>query len=262
VTRLSNIVRHIESLTARPLDPDEGVHHGDPDVQVASATVSWMATPDAIEAAAADGSQVLICHESLYYPYDVVIAPHPPPGWREWTVNRQRSDLLRRHGLTCLRIHGAADTLCIIDAFADRLGLGAPAGADGLCKVYDMAPRPLGELVRDVKRRTGLAAVRVSGADDLERVVRRPGLLTGGLGLFVNVGSQVRLQALGCDVCIAGESDNYGFRYGVECGLPLIETSHELSENPGLRRFTALLAAAFPAVTFRFHELPCVWRAL
>ena len=49
------------------------------------------------------------------------------------------------------------------------------------------------------------------------------------------------------------------FAFGSRLGIPMIETSHEDSENPGLRHFTALLAAAFPQVKFSFHENPRVW---
>ena len=45
------------------------------------------------------------------------------------------------------------------------------------------------------------------------------GLPWGGLGLFVNVGYQQALVARDCDVFIAGESDNLGFRFAVESGV-------------------------------------------
>jgi putative NIF3 family GTP cyclohydrolase 1 type 2 len=61
-------------------------------------------------------------------------------------------------------------------------------------------------------------------------------------------------------VFIAGESDNYGFRFAEECGIPMIETSHEISENPGLRRFSGMLAKAFPQVEIRFYQNECVWQ--
>ena len=89
--------------------------------------------------------------------------------------------------------------------------------------------------------------------------MRRVGLPWGGLGLFVNVGYRQRLIEVGCDVFIAGESDSYGFRFRVELGIPMIETSHEDSENPGLRHFTDLLAAAFPQVAFPFYENANIW---
>ncbi|MCX6992580.1 MAG: Nif3-like dinuclear metal center hexameric protein [Kiritimatiellaeota bacterium] len=260
MTKLPDIIRHIEELAGHRLGKDEGVHHGNACIPVTSATVAWMASPDAIEAAGQSGHQVLICHESLYYPYDVLYSSQPPPDWKSWKVNRQRRELLERYGLTCLRIHGSADEICIFDAFAELLGLGKPVIAEGLVKVYEIPGCPLDELVRNVKRRMGMAAVRVADGRDMQRTVRRVGLPWGGLGLFVNVGYQQRLAELGCDVFIAGESDNYGFRFAAESGIPMIETSHELSENPGLRRFTALLAQAFPNVTFRFYENECIWR--
>ncbi len=254
------ILRYVESATGHGINPDEGVQHGDAEGGVSRATVAWMATPDAIEAAASNGSKLLIAHESLYYPYDVIHDANPPPGWEDWKVNRQRRTLLERHGLALLRLHGSLDELCIFDTFAAVLGLGQAVFAEGLVKVYEIPPCPLRDLAERVKARTGMPRIRVSDADDLDRTVSRVGLPWGGLGLFVNVGYQQRLVARGCDVFIAGESDNYGFRFAAECGIPMIETSHEVSENPGLRRFAALLGETFPDVPVEFYENKCVWQ--
>jgi putative NIF3 family GTP cyclohydrolase 1 type 2 len=260
VTTVRDIAAQVETLAGHELYGDEGLHHGDMDATVTGATVAWMAVPEAIHAAGGHGHQLLIVHESLYYPYDVVNMTSPPAGWQSWRVNRQRRELLIQYGLSCLRIHGSADEICIFDTFAELLGLGPPVFADALVKVYEIAECPLDELVQRVKQRTGMPAVRVATGSGLQRTVRRVGLPWGGLGLFVNVGYQQRLVEAGCDVFIAGESDNYGFRFAVESGIPMIETSHEVSENPGLRRFTAMLGQAFPDVAFRFYENKCIWR--
>ena len=177
-----------------------------------------------------------------------------------WAPNRQRHELLDTHGLTCLRIHGSADEICVFDDFAAVLELGEPVHEQGFVKVYEIEPVPLVELVERVKRQTAMAHLRVAGAEDLDKNVGRVGLPWGGYGLFVNVSYQQRLIELGCDVFIAGEACNYGFRFAAECGIPMIETSHEVSENPGLRRLTDILNEAFDDVTFHFHENPCVWR--
>ena len=221
-----------------------------------------MATPPAIRAAGEAGHDLLIGHESLYYPYGVLTAANPPEGWEQWQVNSQRRELLEKHGLTFLRLHGSLDEICIFDSFASVLGLGEPVFADGLVKVYEIPECSLRDLVGRVKERLELPVVRAAGAADMDRRVRRIGLPWGGLGLFVNVGYQQRLVAQHCDVFIAGESDNYGFRFAQECGIPMIETSHEISENPGLRRFTEMAAGIFPGVEFRFYENKCVWRAV
>jgi len=141
------------------------------------------------------------------------------------------------------------------------LKLGSPVFAEGLVKVYEITPRPMGDLVEHVKECLGVPHVRVSLAQ-VDQVVHRVGLPWGGLGLFVNVSYQQKLIAQGCDVFISGESDNYGFRFAQELGIPTIETSHEVSEDPGLRRFTELLSSAFPEVTFEFLETPCVWQVI
>ena len=260
MSTIADIIRCVETLANHKLNADEGVQHGQGDRSLGGATVSWMASPDAILSAGESGHDLLIAHEALYYPSDVLTSTNPPEGWEEWTVNRQRKQLLEQYGLSFLRLHGSVDEICIFDTFAELLGLGEPVFADGLVKVYEIPPCPLSDLVRDVKGRIGMTSVRVSGCGDMERTVRRVGLPWGGLGLSVNVGYQQRLVACGCDVFIAGESDNYGFRFASECGIPMIETSHELSENPGLRRFTEILARALHDVAFRFYENACIWR--
>jgi putative NIF3 family GTP cyclohydrolase 1 type 2 len=262
LTTASDIVAYVEKQTGHALSKDEGVHHGDGKSPVKGVTVSWMASPDAIEAAGRNGHQLLIAHESLYYPYDVVILENPPAGWQSWLVNRQRRELLDKYGLTCLRLHGAADELCIGDVFADLLGLGKPVvkQEQGTIRVYEVPECSLDELVRRVKSRLGMPHLRVADKGFGARRVKRIGLPWGGFGLFVNVIVQQKLAALGCDVFITGESDSYGFRFANECGIPMIETSHEDSENHGFRRFSELLAGAFPDVAFQFHDNKNIWR--
>ena len=254
------IAAYIESHTGHPLKPDEGVQHGCAETAVRSMMICWMATPDAIEEAGRKKVDLLIGHESLYYPYDAANRSDNPPGWQEWQVNRQRRELLDRYGLTFLRLHGSADEICIFDDFAALLELGAPLYQDGLVKIYEIAECSLGALIEHVKCKTGMAHLRVALAGGLDRAVRRIGLPWGGLGLFVNVGYQQRLVELGCDVFIAGESDNYGLRFAAECGIPMIETSHEISENPGLRHLAAILGQAFTGLAVHFYENRCIWQ--
>ena len=93
MTYLSDIIRFVENAAGHRLNRDEGIQHGKNDRLNRGATLAWMASPDAIRAAGAAGHDLLIGHESLYFPYDVIVADNPPPGWREWQINRQRFDL-------------------------------------------------------------------------------------------------------------------------------------------------------------------------
>jgi len=256
---VGGLVRYVESLAGHALHSDEGVLWGSPEREVAGVTVCWMGTADAIAYAGEHGDDLLIVHESLYYPYDVSLDPQSSPGWEVWPVNRGRMGGLERHGLTVLRLHGTLDEICVFDDFAQMLELGTAVVAEGLAKVYEIAPCTLDELVARVKRCTGLPALRVARPAHFRPPIRRVGLPWGGLGLFANVAYQQSLIELGCDAFVSGESDNYGLRFAQECGIATVETSHEVSENPGLRHFAGMMAEAFPDLTFRFYENACVW---
>lgn len=259
---IPDLIAAIERNAGNPLGRDEGHLFGSADRPVRTAVVAWMATPDAIEHAGAVGAQLLLVHESLYYPYDTIPAAGSPEA--DWPVNRQRRLALEHHGLSVLRIHGTADRLSIYDAFCRQLGLGRPLEERGAyAKVYPAGP---GETVADwvhrVKERTGRPALRVSAPRGLDAPVTRIGLTWGGLGLFLNVSYQASILALGADLLIGGESDSYGFRFAAEVGVAHIESGHSVSENAGLLDFTALLAGLCPGIRFVFHECAPSWRII
>ena len=64
---------------------------------------------------------------------------------------------------------------------------------------------------------------------------------------------------LGADTFICGETDNQAFRFAEKLGIAVIETSHEVSEAPGLRVFAEMLEAN-SGLDVRFIDLPCIWR--
>ncbi len=258
----ADLIAFVEESVGHRLNSDEGVQRGSPKDEVRSVLVCWMATRQALSRAGEVGSDLVIGHESLYYPYNVVNRKDGPAGWQDWATNRGRRELLDAHDLTFARMHGSVDELCIFDVFADQLGLGEPVEAEGLAKVYEVEPCTVRELADRVRRRTGMEHMRVSAPGGLDQVVRRIGLPWGGLGLFVNVGYQQKLLEMGCDALIAGEACSYGFRFPAECGVPMIETSHEGSENPGLLRFCEMLRERFPDLEIEFFEVPPAWEWL
>jgi putative NIF3 family GTP cyclohydrolase 1 type 2 len=259
MTSARDIVAYVEGLTGHALNRDEGFHHGRPDRPVKALTLAWMATDRALGAAGERGDDLFIGHESLYYPYDAVILDNPPAGWREWPINRRRRELLEQHGMTFLRLHGSVDEICILDDFAAQLELGPPVYRKGWVSIHEIEPCSFDRLIARVKRVTGMPALRVAAPPEADRPIRRIGLPWGGMGLFVNVAFQQELVEQKCDAFIAGESDCYAFRFATECGIGVIETSHELSEERGLCRFMAMLRQQFPDVRMTFEPTPHVW---
>lgn len=258
---IRKIIDYTEHLSEHKLNVDEGVHFGAIDAEVNNVLLCWMATKGALEHAGKIQADLVIGHESLYFPYDAAVRNDNPPGWENWAVNKQRCDLLEKYNLRFLRIHESSDEICILDAFRRQLGL-PEASADGgryNYKRFDIKPVPLRKLVEQVKHSTNMEHLRVSAPNGLDQKVSKIGLLWGGVGLFVNVINQAKLMELGCDVFIAGETDDYGMRFARDQGIPMIETSHEISENEGVKQFLDILAKKFPETTFHFYKNKCPW---
>lgn len=256
-----NIVAAVETIVGHPLNKEEGIKFGSADAPVSRALVCWMATAEALLEAERIHAELVITHESAFYPYDAELNTDSAQEWESWETNRRRLDVLKRGNLTLVRMHSSVDELCIFDEFALRLGLGKDYEGDEWHKVYNIAPTSFSDLVESVKRAIGMEHVRVSCAPTaLDKTVKRIGLPCGGMGLFVNVSYQHWAIEQGCDALIAGESDSYGFRFSAECGVPMIETSHEASEIPGMRRFTKILQQACPNVAFTFFDNHTAWR--
>jgi putative NIF3 family GTP cyclohydrolase 1 type 2 len=259
--KVKELIKRVEELSGHPLTGEEKILHGSPETEITGVTVCWMTTPEAITAAGEKGDNFIICHENLYFPYDMADYRKNNPTWPEWQTNTQRRALLEKYGITVLRLHSTPDRFCIFDDFAKWFDLGAPVFEEGVVKVYEIEETTLEDMLKKVKEQTGMDHLRYTAPKGLDQKVSRIGLPWGGVGLFVNVSYQQRLIEQGCNLFIAGESDNMGFRFSAECGIPMIETSHEISENPGLNTFTRALAAKMPDIKFSFFQNECVWES-
>ena len=245
------VVRFIEEQVPK-LSGEEGFHYGDPDAEVTGVLVCWQATVPALRHAADNGCNLVIAHETTFHPDDAKRE-------NDWAPNRARRQVLDDAGIALFRSHWSADTICVFDEFARLLGLSEVAAGEGFFRVFAVEPTSVRHLAQHAKRAVGLDTIRVAG--DLDKVVSRVGLPWGGLGLFCNVVFLQRIVENGADVAVGGETDDIGMRFALDCGLPLIETSDSASENPGLRRLAADLAAALPGLNVVFYEntLPYRW---
>lgn len=244
----------IESL-APGIGDEEGFRFGDPDTQITGVLVCWMATVDAIEAAAEGGCGLIVCHEELTFPYEFRDSQAIRYLW--WRPNARRLSLLGKHGIVVYRAHGMLDRYCILDEFGKLLGLPEPVVKEGYTRVYEIQPVTVRDLAEQVRTRTALPCVRVSG--DLDATISRVGLPWGGLGLSLNTSFLQNLLTYNPHVLIAGETDDYGMRFVLDSGVSIIETSHATSENPGLERFARDLKHQFPDLRVLFYANPVPW---
>jgi len=252
--KATGIAAFVESLSPG-MGPEEGFRFGEPTVEVTGVLVCWMATVEAIETAAAGDCNLVVCHEELTFPYEFRDPNAVSRLW--WRPNVRRLSLLGSHGITVYRAHGMLDRYAILDDFGHQLGLPEPVVKEGYIRIFEVEPLPVRQLAERVKERTGLAHVRVTG--DLDRVVHRIGAPWGGLGLSLNTSFMQSLLAHDPDVFIAGEADDYGMRFAIDADVPLIETSHATSENPGLEHFARDLKQQFPELKVLFYANPPPW---
>ena len=138
------------------------------------------------------------------------------------------------------------------------MGFPEPSIEEKLVKLYDIEPLTIGDMVERVKKALSLDTVRVTPCD-LKKKVKRIGLPWRGMGLSVNVSYQERLLRHNPDLFIAGESDCYGFIYAIDAGVPMIETSHEASENIGLKNFANKLKKDMQGIKITFYENGRPW---
>jgi len=246
--KVKDLAQFAVELKGEGLNRDEGVLYGSPEGRVKGVLVTWMATVEALQAAAARGCNTVLCHETLYFrPQGKDFRPQH----LGWTANRNRLNAAAAGDLNVLRLHGTLDRICIWDDFVAALGIPDPTPGTGLRKVLTIKPTTVRSLVRKVKAVFKLKRVRVAG--DLNKTVRTVGFPWGGLGLDSNIGYQAMCIERGADVLIAGECDECGMIFALDAGVPIIETGHSISENIGLRNFTKRLRKQFPKVPFIFY---------
>lgn len=257
---VKDVIKKVETKAGHSLQIDEGMRFGGVNDKVKGITVCWMATPEAINSAAEKGHSLILCHEALTFPLPA-LTQTTERQYLSWPVNRQRLDLLAKNNIAVCRMHGTIDELFIYDAFCEMVGATEiKAQQPGYqMKIFSIEPIRYADLIEKVKSATSLKNLRAT-AGDPDRIVKTVGLPWGGLGLLPNVGYMQALIDLGdIDVMIAGETENYGFRFCKEIGIDMIETSHEISENPGLAKFTEWLKIQYPDIDIAFYENPLIW---
>jgi len=234
---------------------EEDVRFGDPNTEVRGVLFCWMATVDALEHAGREGCNLVVAHEDLWVPYAF---RGRPDDYVTWPTNRARCERMVKYGLTVFRCHGTLDEICILDDFIATLGIAETERGPGFHRIAQIEETTVRELADRVRKKLGLDAVRVAG--DLDKWVSRLGFAWGGLGLSLNAQFLNQQTLFGVDAMIAGEMDEYAMEMVVDAGIPIIETSHAVSENIGIRNFAERFARDHPRLKVVYHENARPWQ--
>lgn len=258
-----DLERILIELGGAPLNGDEGLKWGDANAPIRGILNCWSFNAEVAEVARRENCNLILSHEALFVPYGVTEGAPLGGGQNDfltWPANLKRAQQLIENEWQFVRFHGSADRLCVYQSFAEQLGLSeihakGPLGYDA---VFHHAPLTIFDWIARLKERTGLNTLRASFADP-ERIVTKIGLGWGGMALFVNLWYPMKLIELGAQLIIAGETDNYGFRFVRESGADIIECSHEVSENRGIAKLGDLLREKMRDVKIVDFCNPCIW---
>jgi putative NIF3 family GTP cyclohydrolase 1 type 2 len=235
-------------------DREDGIRLGDPHCPISGVLLCWMANLEAMERAAQLGCNLIICHEDLFFPPSY--APRADPGHLAGAVNRRRVARAAELGITILRVHMPLDYYCVLDDFAEALGLPAPVHSDEehCFRIYEIEALPTLEYISVIKLQLGISALRAYVPEG--HVTRCIGLIWGGLGLSLNADFIEKILELGPDCLIGGEVDEYALFAAQDAGVTMIETGHSISENAGLEHVAQTLRQDFPSLAVHFFGNP------
>ncbi|GAA1673265.1 hypothetical protein GCM10009830_19440 [Glycomyces endophyticus] len=226
---------------------------GGPDQEVHGVAFTMMATLDVLQRAVAQGLDLVITHEPLYFhhreEWNATLAAEADP------VHGAKSAFIARHRLVVRRLHDAVHDTSpdrIVDGAAHALGWTGFERA-GLPTVFDIPATTLGALAEHAARALGAAALRYIGDPDLP--VTAAGVQPGFWGFEKNRAVLARPDV---DVLLIGESNEWETAaYAADAasaGLAkgLIVIGHVPSEQEGMSATADRLAALLPGLPVAF----------
>jgi putative NIF3 family GTP cyclohydrolase 1 type 2 len=251
---VADVLEAIAPIESGLPDDQLGFVYGDPAKTVQGVGCVWNAHTRSIAACAAQGLDMIICHESIWMPVqDSPWYDGPTPG--EIFSNRARRELLDRHNIVVYRSHSNWDALRddgVPDQAAAALGIAGlrEVGRRRFFTVNELpVPWTVAQLRAAVARGLGYEDCRIFG--DPEASIRRFAFLIGGFGENQYHMPQAA-RDLGAEALIIGEMSEFIVISALEMGLPVIESLHSASECPAIRRQATMLAERLPDLPVRY----------
>jgi putative NIF3 family GTP cyclohydrolase 1 type 2 len=243
--------------------PDGGFLSGAEDVEVEGVLFTWFASLPALKKAVETGCNVVFCHEPPFYNEKAELPPYrwltPFPGDMEPELhpNSIKREFIERHKLTVIQSHYGWDRFCMFEAFSEALGFDSENleydhGWESIFKLPE--EMTVKELALKIKASLDLkGTVRITG--DLNRKVSKVVNLWGGMGLKDNLYWLNQGIRNGAEVGIAGEMDEFFMQFAMEADIPVIETSHQLSEEYGVKYYASHIQKLFPELKINIYTL-------
>lgn len=250
--RIGEVIRQLQGPEPDGQGHTDGLQTGHPDTEVTGIAVAFMATQDVIMQAIAQGANLLITHEGIFYSH------HTPSKYTEDPIYRRKMELIDSSGMAIFRFHDGPHRTQPDEITA---GLIAELAWESYVQeqqpeatIVELPTRSLGEMGEYVKQRLGLSYVRVVG--DLSQPCSRVGVLVGFRGngeLCIPLYQRKRLDLIIGGEMFEWETPEY-VRDAVQQGegKALLLLGHAQSEVPGMKRLAIRLQAQNPSVPVFF----------
>jgi len=234
-----------------------GFRFGNPEIDVTGVGVAWFLAMEVIEQSISKRLNMLLIHEpGIFYensaPWHTTLLPETNP------VNLKKKRLLIENDICVYTVHSNWDlqkSVGMQPTFARALGLTRETKRDIAVGVYQVEPIRFSDLIESVKAAIGLKHMRVQG--DRNKLIKTIVVGFGNMGFVVDA-----LLANHADAGIFGELGEFSFIAAREADVPVIETTHLVSESIGFRSVVNAMKERLPEMKIEFLEVPFAYEWL
>lgn len=214
--------------------------------EVARVALAVDAAQATIDAAIAEGCQMLAVHHGLFWGPQAALTG--VMGRRVRAAFAADLSLYAAHlPLDCHPVVGNNAELARLLGFTIDAWFGEYKGTPIGALARPQKPLQRDQLLRTMEQKLGAAPEVLAFGP---RRIRRAGIISGGGAMFAEEARRV-----GCDTLITGESSHSAYHMAKEAGVNLIYGGHYATETVGLRALQRLLKKRYP-VTTKFIPAP------
>ncbi|SFS73708.1 Nif3-like dinuclear metal center hexameric protein [Paenibacillus sp. BC26] len=214
------------------LTDGEGFCFGDTNREITKIAVCFTATLQAIECAVAEGCNLMVIHERMFFPTSYsggLLEKHLSE-----KINYPRVCALIKHGITVFIANKSIEMPYQRKAFLEAAGI----SFDGKLvaveeQLYTIPEVSLGELADRLMESLSIDEVLVTGHAD--RKVSTVAVLNGGEGITRQPQGMTKYTRQHPDVLICGETDEYPKWAAQELGIGMIALGHTNFDGIGLQ---------------------------
>lgn len=221
---------------------EEGLRYEYFEGDIKGIVVCWMISRKILDFTSKNKINLLITHEDLYFP------PEYTDCDKSGVVSDFRKQIIKKNKINFVRLHYTIDKNFIFDVF-DEFSGGELLIKENFYRIYKFENKRLKNLAKELKRKYKINFLRITEPD---KKVKRVGCLVGGLGLSINSKFIDKILTYNVDTVIAGEVDEYTIRALSDLEIGIIELGHEVSETPGLIKFTEYLKKKLPNIPVKY----------